>query len=368
MTQKVLILGGRGRVGQQVAAELWQWTKATLTVTGRRAIAPREAHCLRCTPMQLDLENTGELAQAIAAHHLVIHCAGPFSYRDNRVLQYCIEAGVPYLDVADNPRYLRSAQTLHGAAQAAGVTAILSTGVFPGISNSLARQGVESLDQTDEIRLSYVVAGSGGAGKTVMRTTFLELQHPLEVYIEGQWRTLPPYSQKEILEFPAPFGHCAVYLFNTTEAATLPHSFPVQTVITKFGTLPHFYNPLTGLMAHGLPNGWLQNPFLVEFLSQVSYQMTQVTNYFSGIGIAIRADIKGYQDGQPTHYLSTFYHPNTAQAVGIGTAGIAQFVLSGQLHQPGVWPVEQALPTPLFETLLRQRDLHIHQSLQPWNR
>lgn len=362
MTQKVLILGGQGRIGASVAADLRRWLPAAaVTVTGR-------SPCMTPPPgvqfLPLDLADTAAVTTAIAPQDLVIHCAGPFSYRDHQVLDTCLDQGVNYLDVADNPRYVKAAMTRHERAVAAGVTAMVATGVFPGISNSLVRQGVETLDQTDEIHLSYGVVGSGGAGVTVMRTTFLELQHPFPAWIQGAWRTVQPYSDRTTLSFPAPYGRCGVYWFNTVEAMTLAQSFPVQTVVTKFGSMPDIYNHLTWLMAHRLPKAWLRQPALVEGLAHISYAMTQISDRFSGIGIAMEARLEGQHQGQPCVYRATFTHPNTAQAAGWGTGSIAQALLTGWQH-PGVWPVEQGWPTDQFLTTLQQRGGAIATTLTP---
>lgn len=352
MTQKILILGGQGRIGSRVAADVLAHTTATVTVTGRQR---RASHHPRQMPLQLDLDDRSGLHQAIAVHDLVIHCAGPFSYRDDRVLLACIEAGVNYLDVADNPDYVHQAHRHREAAQKAGITAITSSGVFPGISNSMARQGIEALDQADEVHLSYVVAGSGGAGVTVMRTTFLELQHPINAWIDGQRQQIPPYSQRQQVPFPPPYGPCPVYWFNTIEAATLPQVFPLKTVITKFGSLPDIYNHLTWLMAR-LPGNWLQRPDTVEFLARVSYQMTQFSDRFSGTGIAMRVAVTGSHQQQPARTVVTFCHDDTAAAVGAGTGLVAQRLLAG-FRYPGVWPVEQVLTTADFLEGLHQRQL-----------
>ena len=360
MTQRVLILGGQGRIGSHVAGDLLTHTQAAVTITGRRLKMDLTLPD-RMQFLSLALEDQAGVRQAIANHDLVIHCAGPFSYRDDQALQACIQQGVNYLDVADNPRYVQQSFTHREVAQATGVTAIVSTGVFPGISNSMVRQGVEQLDQADQIHLSYIVAGSGGAGVTVMRTTFLELQHPFKAWIEGQWQTIHPYSDREIVEFPHPYGKSSVYWFNTIEAMTLPAVFPVKTVITKFGSLPNFYNHLTWLMAHWAPKGWLRRPETVEFLAKVSYRMTAVTDRFSGIDIAMRVDITGEKEGRPARYRSTVAHKDTAIAAGYGTGAIAQLLLARELQKPGVWSVEQALSTDLFEKTLKQRGLEIQQ-------
>lgn len=358
MIPGVLILGGQGRIGASVMADVLAHTEATITVTGRRA-KPHQPLPPRCTFLALDLIDHDAVTAAIAAHQLVIHCAGPFGYRDTHVLRTCIHQGVNYLDVADNPRYVSNALAMGAAAQAQGVTAIVSTGVFPGISNSMVRQGMDQLETAEAIHLSYVVAGSGGAGVTVMRTTFLELQHPFSAWINGAWQAIAPYSQRELVTFPAPYDQCGVYWFNTIEAMTLPSSFPVKTVTTKFGSVPDFYNHLTWMMAHLVPKPWLQQPSTIEFLARTSYRMTNLSDCWSGVGIAIRVDITGTQQGKPVQYTATLVHPDTAAAAGMGTGSIAQYLLSGALQLPGVWPVEQAVPTPLFQQACQQRSLAI---------
>ena len=85
--------------------------------------------------------------------------------------------------------------------------------------------------------------------------------------------------------------------------------------------------------------------------------MTEVTDRRTGVGIAMRISIEGTKDDQPVTYLSTFDHEDTAFCAGCGTGAIAQLILSNRLNKPGVWPVEQALSTALFEETLAQRKL-----------
>lgn len=364
MTDQVLILGGRGRIGRSVAQDLVTHTLAQITITSRHraaGIAISEQLGSRVQFLELDLADKEGLKKAIASSNLVIHCAGPFHYRDASVLQMCIEQGADYLDVSDHRSFTRKALDCRQEAQQAGVTAIVNTGVFPGISNSMVRQGVEQLDQPESIHLSYLVSGSGGAGVTVMRTTFLGLQKPFTAWIDGEWKEVNPYSDRETVQFPAPYNKSHVYWFDMPEAFTLPEAFPVKTVITKFGSIPDFYNHLTWIAAHWFPKPLMQQRNAIEFLAHVSHFMTDVTNPFSGIGVAVRSLVTGFKDGQPASYCSTLVHENTAIASGCGTGSIAQLILDGKLKKPGVWAVEQALPTDLFEQTLQSRGIQIHQ-------
>ncbi|MEZ2229293.1 MAG: saccharopine dehydrogenase family protein [Microcoleus sp.] len=361
MANRVLIIGGRGRIGSSVALDLVTHTDAEITVTGREAEGsigdglPPE----RVQYLPLNIADSTVLREAVSSSNLVIHTAGPFHYRDASVLKTCIEAGVNYTDVSDSRSFTHRALDLREIAQKAGITAIINTGIFPGISNSMVRRDVEQLDTAEHIHLSYVVGGSGGAGVTVMRTTFLGLQTPFDVWKNGNWQQVKPYTDRETIEFPAPYGKTGVYWFDMPEVMTLPETFPVKTVITKFGTFPDLYNHLTWFVAKYWPPSWLKNKGVIEFLSYVSYGMTGVTNSFSGVGVAVRSQVSGIKNGKPAQVCSIALHDNAAAATGIGTGSIAQLILEGKLTKPGVWSVEQALSTELFERSMESRNLKI---------
>ena len=362
MTKKVLILGGCGRIGNSVAQDIANHTKAEIIVTSRQQ-PNRKLLANKLQFLSLDLDNIKALKAAIASCDLVVHCAGPFHYRDGRVLKICIEKGVNYLDVSDHRSFYEKVISYRDQAIAAGVTAILNTGIFPGISNSMVRQGVEQLDQPKKIHLSYIVAGSGGAGVTVMRTTFLGLRTPFNAWIDGKWQQVLPYTEREMIAFPKPYSKTGVYWFDVPETYTFADSFPVDTVITKFGSVPDFYNHLTWITAHIFPTSWIESSGGIEFFSRVSHFMTSVTDNFSGIGVAMRAEITGKKERKKARYCSTMAHKNTAIAAGSGTGSIAQLILEGKLSKPGVWAVEQALPTDLFTEAMASRGIKINQEL-----
>lgn len=363
MTKRVLVLGGRGRIGQAIVADLLTHTDTIIMATGRQGAVMSSDHPQRLAYQRLELNQQSALNQAIASVDLVIHCAGPFHHRDGRVLQTCIHHRVNYIDISDHRGFTERALAQHEAAQAAGVTAIVNGGIFPGISNSMVRQGIETLDQADAVHLRYVVGGSGGAGLTVLRTTFLGLQHPFLARLDGEWRSVLPYSDRQMVRFPKPFGRVGVYWYDVPETLTLAESFSLQTLTTKFGSVPDLYNYLTWMTAHGLPKSWLQHPTVIEFLTQVSYRMTQWSDRWSGVGVGIHLEIQGQLQGQPASYSATLTHPQTAIAAAAGVGCLAQYVLSQQLQQPGVYPVERILSTPAFEQAMAQRDILIQRSL-----
>jgi saccharopine dehydrogenase-like NADP-dependent oxidoreductase len=361
MSKKVLVIGGCGRIGSSVALDLARHTDAKIIVTSR---SPQSNISSPLSSLVLDLDDRTALQKAIADVDLVIHCAGPFHHRDGRVLELCIELGVNYVDVSDHRSFYERVIEHQEKAIEAGITAILNTGIFPGISNSMVAQGVEYFDRPQKIHLSYVVAGSGGAGVTVMRTTFLGLRNKFKAWIDRTWQSILPYTEREVIEFPSPYGKTGVYWFDMPETYTFADSFPVDTVITKFGSVPDLYNHLTWITAHIFPEVWVTSPQGIEFFSRVSYAMTKVSDRFSGIGVAMRAEITGIQNDRPSKYISTMVHDNTAIAAGAGTGSIAQLILENKLHKPGIYPVEQALSTDLFIEAMKSREITINLNLE----
>ena len=361
MTNQVLIIGGYGRIGRSVARDLANYTNSEITITGRKLkVNLKELSISRVKYLALDLADKERVKNIInsynkSSENLVIHCAGPFHGRDANILKNCIEAGINYVDISDSRHFTYKALEYSKDAQKAGVTAIINTGIFPGISNSLSRQSIEQFDEPEEIHLSYVVGGSGGAGVTVMRTTFLGLQNNFDAWVNGKWQSVKPYSDREVIKFPPPYGKIGVYWFDMPESLTLATSFPVKTVTTKFGSFPNFYNHLTWMTAHLFPISWLKNLKVIEFLSQVSYKMTEVTDKYSGTGVVIQAKVIGKNSGKKEDFCSSIIYKDTATVTGIGTGGIAELILSRKLNKPGVWSVENTVSTELFEKVMQSR-------------
>jgi hypothetical protein len=99
----------------------------------------------------------------------------------------------------------------------------------------------------------------------------------------------------------------------------LPNLFPVQNVITKFGSIPDFYNHLTWITARIFPDAWVESSRGIEFFSQVSYRMTEVTDKFSGIGVAMLAKVAGWQGAGKKQFIKQLWFTRTLlRAAGLG--------------------------------------------------
>lgn len=201
-----------------------------VTLSGRdpvnfERVRERRQELSGCDFKPCDVEDPSTLQRLLAgdSYDLVIHTAGPFQRRKApNVLEACINSGTPYLDVCDDVEYCKGAKRLHERARERGVPCITTGGIFPGVSNlmvahiasivgkeydpkgewgaepdlfgrgdgphdslspppplpsatgnPLPAEEVGTGGKAKRVLLSYYTAGTGGAGPTILASTFL---------------------------------------------------------------------------------------------------------------------------------------------------------------------------------------------------
>ncbi|RVX20420.1 hypothetical protein CK203_004593 [Vitis vinifera] len=149
---------------------------------------------------------------------LVIHTAGPFQQAEKcTVLEAAIETKTAYVDVCDDTTYAWRAKSLLEKALSANVPAITTGGIYPGVSNVMAAELVrvarsESQGKPERLRFYYYTAGTGGAGPTILATSFLLLGEEVVAYNKGEKIKLKPYSGMLNIDFGKGIGKRDVYL------------------------------------------------------------------------------------------------------------------------------------------------------------
>ena len=158
------------------------------------------------TFVPLDLDGKMEdLVDAVAGRSLVVHTAGPFQQReDPRLLRACIRAGTPYCDVCDELVLSRNAKALAKEARIAGVPAVVSCGIWPGVSALMAAEAVAQLGgcgACERLEFSFHTAGTGGAGPTIVSATFLLLCTEVVTYVDGKLVSKEPWTDEKLVDF-----------------------------------------------------------------------------------------------------------------------------------------------------------------------
>jgi lysine 6-dehydrogenase len=158
---RVLVLGGGGAMGAVAARFISQLTEVTgLTVADRQTQSAADAVAsLSLLPgvsvlpkaLQLDVDDTSELAKTISAHDIVVNAVGPFYRFGVPILRAVISQGRHYVDICDDWEPTIEMLALDEQAQATGSICVVGAGASPGASNMLAVLAARELDEVHDV-------------------------------------------------------------------------------------------------------------------------------------------------------------------------------------------------------------------------
>lgn len=343
----VLVLGGTGRVGGSTATALSKFCPDLRIVIGGRnrekgaAMVGQLGRNSEFT--EVNIENVGSLGAALKDVDLVVHAAGPFQQAAKcTVLEAAIETKTAYVDVCDDTSYALRAKSFKDKALAANIPAITTGGIYPGVSNVMAAELVraaktESKGKPERLRFYYYTAGSGGAGPTILATSFLLLGEEVVAYNKGEKIKLKPYSGMLNIDFGKGIGKRDVYLLNLPEVRSAHDVLGIPTVSARFGTAPFFWNWGMSAMTNLLSPEFLKDRTKVQQLVQLFDPLVRAVDGIAGERVSMRVDLE-CTDGRNT--LGLFSHRKLSVSVGNATAAFALAVLEGST-QPGVWFPEE---------------------------
>ncbi|KAI0512269.1 hypothetical protein KFK09_012908 [Dendrobium nobile] len=344
---RVIILGGTGRVGASTAAALSRLCPSVhLVVAGRNrekgaTIASKLGE--NAEFVWVNVDDIYSIQAALEGMDLVVHSAGPFQQEEKcNVLEAAISSKTTYLDVCDDTNYAWRAKSFHEKAVAAGVTALTTCGIYPGVSNVMAAELVrmarsDNIGEPERLRFFYYTAGSGGAGPTILATSFLLLGEDVLAYNNGKQIKLKPYSGMLTIDFGKGVGKKDVFLLNLPEVRSAHEILGVPTVSARFGTAPFFWNWGMEALASIVPANILRDKMKVGQLVRLFDPFVRAIDGIAGERVSMRVDLD-CTNGRST--LGLFTHKQLSVSVGNATAAFAMALLEGGT-QPGVWFPEQ---------------------------
>jgi saccharopine dehydrogenase (NAD+, L-lysine-forming) len=184
MTSDVLLLGAAGNSGRLIAAELAA-RHLSVRLAGRRRRALEDlARALAADGAATDvrtvdlgdaaLDNPASLAEAINGVGIVLSAIGPFARQAPPVIDACLAAAVPYVDIANEWSAVRTMLDRNEQAGAQGVTLVTGAGFGPAATETLVLQLVEQLGVVpDLVRVAAAAAvtrQSDGVRQTVQES------------------------------------------------------------------------------------------------------------------------------------------------------------------------------------------------------
>jgi len=232
MRENIIVIGGYGHVGQTICRQLGELYPGKVMAAGRNR-EKAEKFC-RSTggivrPLRLDVSKTVDPAQLENAK-LIVMCLDQATPDFVRV---CMELGIHYVDISADGRFLASVESLDGLASSRKSTAVLSTGLAPGLTNLLAKYAHTRMDETEVMEITVMLGLGDQHGKAAMEWMLNRLGTRFEVLQEGERKRVASFTDGKVVEFGARLGRRKAYRFNFSDQHTIPRTLGIPTVSTR---------------------------------------------------------------------------------------------------------------------------------------
>lgn len=251
MPSTVVIIGGRGNIGQEVALGLLREEQiGRIVLADLRAnpsgLRDRLRKNGKVSLVEADATDPQSLAGLLRGAKVVVNCAGPFVRTLVPVARAAVAAGGHCIDVCDDSVAVGGLleTDLDHAAREAGVTLLTGMGSDPGTNNILAKWYADKLDRVDEVALYWAV-GIGELDGAALEHTLHMAVGKVPQYLDGALKYVEGGTGEETVVFPEPIGACVVRHVGHPQPLTMPpHLKGVRRLVVKGAILPAWVDPL----------------------------------------------------------------------------------------------------------------------------
>ncbi|MEM8814414.1 MAG: DUF4166 domain-containing protein [Pseudomonadota bacterium] len=194
---KVLILGGYGKFGGQLAELLCDEERLTLVIAGRsRAKASAFCESLpgQAKRIAAAVDRNGDIESRLEqiAPDVVVDASGPFqAYGEDpyRVPKAALAVGCHYVDFADGAEFVHGIGQFDEAARKAGLVVLSGVSSYPALSAAIVRRLSSDLSSVDSIVSGIAPTPYAGVGLSVVSAITGYAGQAVSLRSDGRQRT-----------------------------------------------------------------------------------------------------------------------------------------------------------------------------------
>lgn len=240
MRARILVVGGLGFFGRLLVSELLRDTDADVVIGGRKAGAfagfqagTRDGH--RLSFVSVDLAKPDAVAAALSGIDLAICAAGPYQGLPLSLPEACLRADVPYLDLADDRRFVARARAL---ARPDGPAFFPGCSTSPALSAALTAIAVAGGEPVDSIRVCLAAGNAACRQEATIVSLLSSVGAPLTLRDATGWRETSGWTEPERFAFPPPIGPRTGRLVDVADHDLLPELFHARSA--QFRVAPEY--------------------------------------------------------------------------------------------------------------------------------
>ena len=291
MSSTVLVLGGTGAYGAPLITALKRIAGATCIALGNEGAG--RAKALGVDYRAFDPAHPDRLTPLLQDAFCFVDARDPWCPRDARLIERCAARGVHYLDIADDPTFVR-AITNEVQRLAKNMRVAVVTGASLGaLDRALLDTYTDGFDTLENIDIAWSLGNAHPHTRCLVQGWLALAGAPLAVKQAGRGRKLRGWSEPVSIRFPAPLGRRRVYLRDAAHADALPRHFGVKSVQVRLGSARRAFNHSLRLIA-GLRNpARAELPKLARLLTPIAKAIGRGADRGTGLRLVIDGQYAG---------------------------------------------------------------------------
>ncbi|UCC64825.1 MAG: hypothetical protein JSV36_07225, partial [Anaerolineae bacterium] len=260
---------------------------------------------------------------------------------------------------------------------------IPGVGATPGITNVMARRGVDYLDEVDEIQINFAAFRCPAPAPGLLVTFLWEFHPEIEerlYYKNGQFHRVGPFEGLKTVNFPGPIGEQEVCYIPHPETRTMPKILGARTVSVHGCFPPHAMRLAKAMLESGL---YSEEPIVVKGIKttpfEVMYELLLRLPESKGTPLwayGLVVEVLGRRSGREVKVTLWNRHPPMEEwggpaayykNIGIPLSIGAQMIARGDVTYRGVVPPETALDPDVFIAELARRRIEVHEKVEEYH-
>lgn len=335
MKDHILVVGGYGHVGKDISRKLGDLYPGKVIAAGRNLVKA-EQFCQtmdwKVLPLQLNISDWVD-PRILDNVKLVIMC---LDQSNTSFVQFCFNQGVDYIDLSANYEFLSQVQRLHAQAKANEVTAVLSIGLAPGLTNLLAEHARRQMDQIDAVDIFILLGMGDHHGKAAVEWTINSLISDFFIMQNNNKVKVSSFSNGKKIDFGGDVGQRMAYRFNFSDQHVIPNTIGVPSVSTRLCFDSRSVTFLVSLIKRSGFVQLLKNKFIRRRMVNL-YRAITVKNE----KVAVKIEATGKKGGNPM-LVEYFLHGKQNEAlITARVATVIAEVMYNSTLPSGVHHIEQ---------------------------
>ena len=350
--EDILIVGGYGAVGVQIAAELAPDYAGLVIVAGRHLekaeqIAAEIGFGVR--GRQIDVDDPVSIEAALKNVAVIVSC---IDQREPHLFQAAIAHGLAYTDITPHLMTRRPTAAMKSKATATGARIILGAGLAPGISSMFARLGADRVAAVDSVESNVLLSAGDVYGPASSSYLLEEFSLPFSTLIAGQVKAFKPLVGATSIHFPQPLGWRKAYRFPFSDQVFFPETLGAHTSITRLALNPPWVGSVLSLLLRlGLPALMKRRAGGQERFQKFNTWLKQKYAGIDWYGLVVA--VRG---SRGLVRVSLVGH-GQARGTAIGAALLARALIEQEVECAGIWLAEQVVPSEWFFKRLTEHGL-----------